>query len=285
MAALAESVWGVVIFLIYPSFLFAALAAYSLRVLQSRAPPVMVHKVILASNAAIMSSLVVLYAVGGGVFGFLLPDMRRKIKFFNYASLAASSSAIDLLMGLFIGAALQQKKSEATLPEATQPEATQPSRVGKACFAFLVALDLFTGLSLGTTWFPVMVTEEVLPGLLIVAELVCSAFLTWRCRALQVRVALLAQDAPAAKHTLKNLHIRLVVAGVSSSRAALAIPPTHQSLPLARPLARSLPRLGAHSTRVHHSTCLPQARSWPPAPSSPTQSSRLRAAPGTSRPL
>jgi hypothetical protein len=213
MDGLISSVWGLLLFGVYPVLLFIGLALYSLRILrQARArdaPMGLVVRLIIMSNLAICIMLVVLLCAGGGAHGLLLPDLRRRWKCFNYVALAGSSAAVDVLLALAIGDIIQQR-----------PPHSPPSRTGLASFAAIVALDFAHGV--GASISVDVWTRLVLPALLALAELTSSAFLARRCFVLAQSVHDAASDTGSSMAArIQAFHRRLVAAGVSAVRRDL----------------------------------------------------------------
>ena len=132
---LISSWQGLFLFQVYPLALFSALALYSLRLLRQTllrdAPTGKLVRLVILSNVVIMSALVILFSIGGGAHGLLLPDWTRRWKTFNVTALGGSSAAVDLLIAMLIDKAIRQR-----------PPHSPPSLTGLACFASLVTLDL-----------------------------------------------------------------------------------------------------------------------------------------------
>ena len=204
---------GLLLFGVYPVLLFSGLALYSFRLLWQAwardAPMELIVRLIIISNVVICILLVVLLCTGGGAQGFLLPDWRRRWKTFNASALAGSSAAIDVLLALAIGDIIQQR-----------PPHSPPPRTGLACFAAMVALDLAQAVGVMLTW--IIWTSQVLPGLLMLAELASSAFLARRCFVLGQSLNDTARDIGSASARIQAFHRRLVGAGVSVARCDFA---------------------------------------------------------------
>jgi hypothetical protein len=205
---------GLLLFGVYPVMLFSGLALYSLRLLWQAgagdAPKRLIVHLIVISNVAICTLLVVFLCAGGGAQGFLLPDWRRRWKMLNGLALAGSSAAVDVLLALVIGAIIQER-----------PPHSPPSRSGLACFAAMVALDFAQAVGIAITWNKW--TSQVLPGLLALAELASSAFLARRCFVLGQSLHDTATDAgSSASGRIQAFHHRLVAAGVSVARCDFA---------------------------------------------------------------
>jgi hypothetical protein len=214
MDELIFSALGIILIGVYPAMLFSVLALYSFRLLwlarAQEAPKDLIVSLIIYSNCAICVSGVVLLCAGGGALGLLLPDWRRRWKTFNTTVLAGSSAAVDVLLALFIGDIIQQR-----------PPHSHLTYTGLACFAAMVALDLAQAIGIVISWD--MWTSQVLPGLLVLAELASSAFLARRCfvlgKSLQDDATDIGSSASAGVHAF---HRRLVAAGVSAGRRDLA---------------------------------------------------------------
>ena len=205
---------GLLLFGVYPALLFSGLALYSLCLLWQAcardAPMELIVRLIIISNVVICLSLVVLLSAGGGAHGLLLPDWRRRWKTFNLSALAGSSAAIDVLLALTIGNIIQQR-----------PPHSAPSRTGLACFAAMVALDLAQAVGILLTYD--IWTTQVLPGLLVLAELASSVFLARRCFVLGQSLHDAATETESsASGRIQAFHRRLMAAGVSVARRHFA---------------------------------------------------------------
>ena len=204
---------GLLLFGVYPAMLFSGLALYSLRLLWQAcardAPMELIVRLIIISNVVICTSLVVLLYAGGGAQGFLLPDWRKRWKTLNGTALAGSSAAIDILLALTIGNIIQQR-----------PPHSPPSRTGLVCFAALAAMDLTQAVAFMLTWD--VWTSQVLPGLLMLAELASSAFLARRCFVLGRSLHDAATDIGSSAARIQAFHRRLIAAGVSVARRDFA---------------------------------------------------------------
>ena len=205
---------GLLLFGVYPAMHFSGLALYSLRLLwQARAQEArmeLIVRLIIISNVVICILLVVLLCAGGGAQGFLLPDWRKRWKTVNASALAGSSAALDVLLALVIGNIIQQR-----------PPHSPPSRTGLACFAAMVALDLVQAVGIIIRWD--VWTSQVLPGLLMLAELASSVFLARRCFLLGQSLDDAGTDTgSSASDRIQAFHRRLVAAGVSAARRDFA---------------------------------------------------------------
>jgi hypothetical protein len=204
---------GLLLFGVYPAMLFSGLALYSLRLLwQARAQEArmeLIVRLIIISNVGICILMVVLLCAGGGAQGFLLPDWRKRWKTVNASALAGSSAALDVLLALVIGNIIQQR-----------PPHSPPSRTGLACFAAMVSLDLAQALGIIIRWD--VWTAEVLPGLLMLAELASSVFLARRCFLLGQSLDDAGTDTGSSAGRIQAFHRRLMAAGVSVARRHFA---------------------------------------------------------------
>ncbi len=228
MSPLLESALGFILFGAVPVLGFAALCALSVTALvrfesrrarkSSHQAPKSSHqgnhkspllRLVLVSNILIMGSLVVLFVTGGGGAGFLLPDNRRPWKMFNYTALAGSSAAVDILLALVVGRMIRSDAIGTSLPAS-----------GMVCAAFLVVLDLATATCFAFVWPNEFVYLILLPGLLLMAELVSSSMLAWRCFSLlwQVRSVLGPDRLTPAAQRLLAFNRRVIRTGVRFAR-------------------------------------------------------------------
>ncbi len=213
MDKLIDSTQGIILLQVYPVALFTALALYSLRLLRRTrsldAPTEPIVRLIILSNIAIMMTLVVLFCFGGGAQGLLLPDWTRRWKTFNVTALGGSSAAVDVLLAILVGNITHQR-----------PPLSPASHAGLFFYAALVTLDLSQGIA-----FIIVMDNSlsllVLPSLLVVAEISSSAFLVWRCLALQQSVR------AAVNSNIKSTNFRSVRAAVNSNIKSTTLPPVH----------------------------------------------------------
>ena len=209
MAPMIESAWGLFCSGAFPVMAYAALCAFSvvaLRRYRSRqGPKSPLVRLVLVSNAVIMSELVALFLLGGGALGILLPDLRRPWKMLNYTALSGSSAAVDILLALIIGSIIRK-----------EPPGTAPPTSGLVCAACLVTLDLTQAVCLAVLWPNAFVYSFLLPGLLLVAQLASSSLLAWRAVVLQREILATAEPDrfSAASAKLFSMNRRLIVTGV-----------------------------------------------------------------------
>jgi hypothetical protein len=218
MSSLIDSFVGIVLLGAFPIVSFAALCAYGCRVLRPerassrQAPPMApLLRASVLGNIIIMGALVLLYVFGGGTFGLLLPDMRKQFKMANITSLAGTSAAIDLLLSLFLGKVIRQ-----------EPQGKRPHAGGLVCAASMVGLDVLQTFCFAKSWPGPLVSQQVLPGILLVAELCSSTFLAWRCFCLQQQVHQSMLDH-GSDERMRGLNRRLVASGVRFKLAALLL--------------------------------------------------------------
>ena len=207
---------GRFVFGVFPVSLFACLLVYAVRLLprrnrrhdsQSRQGNFL--RAIIACNVIILAALLVLFLLGGGHCGFLLPDMRWGAKMFNYAALGGCSAAVDMLLAFFIGNILEGKDLDAA-----------PPIIGGACFLGLIGLDIVQGACLSAEWGSIFVRLKLLPGLLLLAEIMTSLFLGRRCFLMQQHIhSMMELEAGTdSKLRMEGFHRRLVRSGVSDDR-------------------------------------------------------------------
>jgi hypothetical protein len=210
--ALGRFVYGV-----FPVSLYACLLIYAVRLLtprncrdSSKSRQGNFLRAIIACNVVILAALLLFFLLGGGQGGILLPDSRWGAKMFNYAALSGCSAAVDMLMAFFIGNILEGKKLDAA-----------PPIIGGACFLGLIGLDIMQSVCLSARWGSLFVRMTLLPGLLLLAEIMASLFLGRRCFLMQQRVHSTMTEVESgtkSKLLLQGLHRRLIRSGVSADR-------------------------------------------------------------------
>jgi hypothetical protein len=206
---------GRFVFGVFPVSLYACLLIYAVHLLTSRncrdsseSRQGNFLRAIIACNVVILAALLPLFLLGGGQLGILLPDMRWGAKMFNYSALAGCGAAVDMLLAFFMGNILEGKKLDAA-----------PPIIGGACFLGLIGLDIMQGVCLSAGWGSIFVRMQLLPGLLLLAEIMTSLCLGWRCFLVQQYVHSMMELAGTENGLrLENFHRRLVRSGVSADR-------------------------------------------------------------------